>query len=566
MVRRLLATLFLCALCALCIPGLAPAARAAEDELVIGISQFPSNFHPAIDSMLAKTYVLGMTRRPFVAYDAEWKRACFLCLELPTVENGLAKVEALPEARRRDVPGGDKGIAVTLAIQPKAAWGDGTPVTTKDVTFAWKVGRHKQSGVANRDFFERIWKIDELDDKRFTVHLDRIYYDYPDRASIAPLPAHLEAEAFREPKEYKNRTAYDRDPTNRGLHYGPYRITKVVPGSHLVLVPNRTWYGKTPPFKRIVVRVIERTPALEATLRAGGIDYIAGELGLPLDQALSFERRNKGRYEFVYKPGLIYEHIDLNLDNPILKDRRVREALILGLDRETISAELFAGRQPVAHSFVSPLDSVAAKDVPRYAHDPKRAAQLLDAAGWTVKKRGIRHNATGERLTLELMTTAGNRSRELVEQVLQSQWRRIGIDVRIRNEPPRVFFGQTVRERRFTGLAMYAWISAPETVPRTTLHSTQIPSAANNYSGQNNPGFRNAEVDGLIDRIEVELDLAKRKVMWRRLQQVYVTELPVIPLYFRANAYILPKWLKGVVPTGHQFSTTLWIENWRDER
>ena len=83
------------------------------------------------------------------------------------------------------------------------------------------------------------------------------------------------------------------------------------------------------------------------------------------------------------------------------------------------------------------------------------------------------------------MTTAGNRTRELVSQVLQSQWRFIGIDVRIRNEPARVFFGQTVTERKFPAMAMFAWISSPENVPRSQLHSAHIPSAGNNYAGQN---------------------------------------------------------------------------------
>ena len=75
----------------------------------------------------------------------------------------------------------------------------------------------------------------------------------------------------------------------------------------------------------------------------------------------------------------------------------------------------------------------------------------------------MRHNAAGEPLTLELMSTAGNRTRELVEQVLQSQWQRLGIDVRIRNEPARVFFGETVAKRKFNAMAMFAWISSPKT-------------------------------------------------------------------------------------------------------
>ena len=161
------------------------------------------------------------------------------------------------------------------------------------------------------------------------------------------------------------------------------------------------------------------------------------------------------------------------------------------------------------------------------------------------------------------MTTAGSKVRELVQQVLQSQWKAVGVDVRIKNEPARVYFGQTVTQRKFTGLAMYAWLSAPESVPRGTLHSAHIPTEANGWAGQNYPGFDNAEMDALIEKIEVELDKPKRKAMWKRLQEIYVEELPVIPLYFRAEAYIMPKWLGGVKPTGHQYPTSLWVEEWQ---
>ena len=162
-----------------------------------------------------------------------------------------------------------------------------------------------------------------------------------------------------------------------------------------------------------------------------------------------------------------------------------------------------------------------------------------------------------------MQTTAGNRSRELVEQVLQSQWRAVGIDAKIKNQPARVLFGQTISERRFTGAVMFAWISSPENVPRTTLHSDQIPAPENNYAGQNYMGFKNPEMDALIDAIEIELDREKRRGLWQRIQAIYAEELPVLPLYFRAEPYVLPKWLKGLTPTGHQFPSTLWVENWR---
>ena len=527
----------------------------AKDTLVIGISQFPRNFNPNIESMLAKSYILAMARRPFVVYDANWKLRCMLCTELPDLKKGTAKIEKTKD--------GKKGLAVTYTIRPEAVWGDGVPITTKDVVFTWKVGRDKRSGFSNIEPYERVTKIDVHDDKKFTVHVSKFTCDYRTRYSIGVLPAHIEAKHFADPLQYRIKSAYETDTTNPGLWYGPYRITEVASGSHVVLETNPTWWGKKPAFKKIIVRAIEKTSALSANLLSGDIDYIAGELGLTVDEALAFETRVKGNFDMTFKSGLIYEHIDLNLDDPILKDRRVRRALLHAIDRAAISKQLFQGHQPVANGQTNPLDTVYDPNVPKYAYDQAKAKKLLSEAGWTKLRSGIRHNAKNERLQFDLMTTAGNKSREMIQQVLQSQWRRVGIDIRIRNEPARVFFGETVSRRKFRHMAMYAWISAPEGVPRSTLHSTMIPGPDNGWSGQNYPGFTNKAMDKALDDAEVVCDEEPKKAVWRDLQRIYAEELPALPLYFRANPFIVPKWLKGIKPTGHQFSTSLWIEEWQ---
>jgi peptide/nickel transport system substrate-binding protein len=532
----------------------APAsAEAKRDTLTIGMTQFPATLNPLIDSMLAKSYVLAMVRRPLMTFDAKWQLVCMLCVDVPSFENGLAK--------RIDLGDGNQGVAVTFTLQPKASWGDGTPLTSKDVAFTIEVGKHPKSGVASSELFRRVLKVEIKDDKTFTLHIDRITFDY-NRWILDILPAHLEAKAFADPADYRNRTLFDREPTNKGLYAGPYRVTEVVPGSHIALVPNEAWWGQMPHFKRVVVRVIENTAALEANLLSGAIDYVAGELGLSLEQVLGMEDRLKDRFRFVYKAGLIYEHMDVNLDHPILRDKRVRQALLLAIDRKKLSEQLFKGKQPVAETNVNPLDWVYTAETPKYPFDPERAKKLLAEAGWTEIRGGIRYNKAGERLSFALMTTAGNRTRELIQQIVQSQWRQVGVDARIQNQPARVFFGTTVTQRKFDGVALFAWISAPEAVPRTTLHSKFIPTAANNWSGQNTTGFKNGEADKLIDQIERELDREKRRALWHRLQALYAEELPALPLFFRADGYVLPTWLEGVVPTGHQYSSALWIEQW----
>ena len=533
--------------------------KSNRDTLVIGMTQYPATLNPNIESMLAKTYVLAMVRRPLTHHNAEWKLVCSLCEKLPTLENGLAKPEKLPNGRT--------GVAVTYTIQKNARWGDGIPVTTKDVLFTYKVGKHPASGVADGELYRRILRIDAHDNKTFTLHLDRLTFDYNAVNNFQLLPAHIEGANFKDPKEYRLRTAYDTDSTNKGLYFGPYRITEKMTGSRIVLEPNPTWWGNKPHFKKVVIQIVENTAALEANLLSGSISYIAGELGLSLDQGIAFAKRHGKNFNIQFKPGLVYEHLDLNLENPFLADRRVRQALIRSIDRNQITKKLFDGRQPVANSFVNPLDWIFDKNTPRYRYDPARANALLDSAGWQKRDGdGYRINQKDVRLSFELMTTAGNRSRELVQQILQSQWRKGGIEIRIRNEPARVYFGETVTKRKFKAMAMFAWLSAPESVPRQTLHSNHITTAANNWSGQNYTSYKNPEVDKLLDGIELELDREKRRILWARLQKTYAEDLPVIPLFFRADPFITPKWLKGINPTGHQDPTTLWIEEWRAEK
>ena len=157
---------------------------------------------------MAKTYILSATRRPFTVHDPKWNLICMLCTQLPTIENGLAMPERTPE--------GKQGIAVTFTIRLDATWGDGTPVSTKDVDFTWRVGRHKQTGVSGFEFYKRVYKINIKNDKTFTLHMDKLFFDYNSIGGFELLPAHLEEHIFKSsPVEYRNRTTFDTDTTHK---------------------------------------------------------------------------------------------------------------------------------------------------------------------------------------------------------------------------------------------------------------------------------------------------------------------------------------------------------------
>ena len=114
------------------------------------------------------------------------------------------------------------------------------------------------------------------------------------------------------------------------------------------------------------------------------------------------------------------------------------------------------------------------KDVAIYEYDPKKAADLLEASGWKKVGDGYRYK-DGQRLSLVFMTTAQDKTRELVQVYLQEQWKKVGVEIKIKNEPARVFFGETIRKVKYPALAMFAWASEPDSPPRSTLHSNHTP-------------------------------------------------------------------------------------------
>jgi peptide/nickel transport system substrate-binding protein len=287
-------------------------------------------------------------------------------------------------------------------------------------------------------------------------------------------------------------------------------------------------------------------------------------IGLSIDQVLGLQKQHPDQFAYLFRPSLNYEHMDVQKSNPILADVRVRQALMLAVDRKSIVDKLFNGRQPVAATWVNPLEANYSPDAPTYGFDPARARALLADAGWTPGDDGILRDKNGQRLSIVLSTTAGNRLREVQEQVLQSQWKAVGIETVIKNEPARTLFGQTLTHGTFPGLVMYAWSSSVGASPRNMLGSDQIPTAANGWSGANYVGYSDKDMDADIARAEAELDPAKQKPIWAAMQRRYAEQLPVLPLFFRAEAHVIPTWLKGYAPTGNSSYSSLWAENWHD--
>ncbi len=289
-----------------------------------------------------------------------------------------------------DLADGKKGVDITYQIRPEAKWGDGVPVTTKDVEFTYEVGRDPQSAVGNAELYRRITSIDVKDDKTFTLHVDKLTFDYAAINDFVLLPEHIERAAFADPARYRERTKYVTDPTNPGLYNGPYRVTELAATDLTsVLEPNQYWAGpprliQTGNDRRAQHREYRRARSqslVRHDRHGGGRAWACRSTKASLSRSVTATQ-----FQIVYKlPGWSFEHVDLNLDRPadLGRSPRTAGAAMLGLDREAISTSavrrLPAGRRQLCRATRRRLQRRPRRAMPMIS---ARGRELLDAAGW----------------------------------------------------------------------------------------------------------------------------------------------------------------------------------------
>ncbi len=534
--------------------GLATSAR-AQDQMVIGQIQFIANLHPAIQVNNTKRGVIGYAQRPITAFDEKGANVCILCETLPTVENGLAKLV--------DRPNGQKGMDVIIKLKPGLKWGDGVPVTAKDIAFTWKIGTDPAIGFSNYNPWSRATGVDVVDEQTAVLHLPSVQNGFNSWDQI--LPEHLEGPVYAENKTgeaYLKQTTYNRAPTTAGLWNGPFLFSSYQPGTRVVMEKN-PHFQPAPKLERIILAYRDNSSALMQNFIAGAVDAVpVSPGGISFAQFLELKKSYPDRFQYFVEPGDNLERLAVALDNPILADVRVRKALMHAIDRKTISDRLFDGLQPVADGPLpkgTPYYNVA---MAIYPYDVARAKALLAEAGWTPGPDGVCKNASGERLSFEFVTTAGNQTRQQITQVLQNQLKQACIEIQAKLVALQEYNGVMLRRRTFKGLLMGSIDFPPSASPRIVLGSDRIPSEANAWSGNNFSGYKNPAMDALMGRVETAVSEADAKAVWGEIQKIYAEDLPLLPLYFYARAYVAQKNVFDFVPTTVD-PLNIWSEKWR---
>jgi peptide/nickel transport system substrate-binding protein len=532
-----------------------------KDELSIALNAEFDTINPIVNTMMSGVLVADAVLRPITKLTPAGLPEAVLIKEIPSLQNKKLKL-------LKDKTG--THLRAEIEFLAKAQWGDGQPLTCRDLEAAWKIGGDDLVATPNREDYKNIQSIviDTKDPKKCTLTLDKAQFNFYLNLP-RPIPAHLEMSIFEAYKSkvhgYERNSLYLTQISNPGLYNGPYRVSEMKFGSHVILVPNEKFYGEKPYFKKIVLRFILNSSAIEANLLSGTVNMTSSS-GMGFDQALTFEKKVKAQnlpYEVQFVPGVMYSHIDVNLDDPILKDKLVRQALAYSFNRQEMAQAFFENRQPQAFHFATPFDDWYTdnpKDITLYPFNRAKAIELFEKAGWKVGAKGIRFK-DGQKLTFTLSGVSDNKLNEMIAVYLQNQWRHVGVELLLKTFPARVFFSDILRHRQFQ-LALLTWVNSPNVVDINSLSSLAIPSEANGWSGHNRAGWKNTEVDGWLNQAASEFDKAKRVTFMRKVLRVYTEELPSLPAYYRSNNSVIPKGLKGYEMSGHIYSEFLQVEKW----
>ncbi len=338
-------------------------------------------------------------------------------------------------------------LTLVFELDPRARWHDGAPVTARDVVFTLRRARDPAIAPRLASVLRRIASVEVEGARRVVVRFNEVYseqlYDATFHCGI--LPAHLLETLPATGREWATFAA-------RPVGSGPYRWVRRQEGEFIELAANERFFLGRPAITRVIVRVAVNADARINLLLAGEADAmdnipppltnIARVETAPHLRVISVPSNNLGYLLFNHR-----DPADRRRPHPILADRDVRRALILGLDRQLLVRAVLGRFGEVPYGPVSSQLWIRHGSPAPARQDQAAARQLLDGRGWIDRDRdGIRESRTGRPLTLRLLVSTSSHARLQMAAIAQEQLRQVGIGLELVRVEPAVWL-----ERRAAG-------------------------------------------------------------------------------------------------------------------
>ncbi len=419
--------------------------------------------------------------------------------------------------------------AITFHLRQDVYWHDGERTDAHDVAFTYEVVTDPVTAFPNAAWWDNYVSgpegIEVIDD--FTVRVAmRPHADFMDPfRALAILPQHLLGDV---PREELRQHPYG---TQCPVGNGPFAFVAHNAQDRWVFEANPGFpqaLGGRPYVDRYVFRVIPEQTTLMTELLTEGIDVYIQPRTEQADQLA--EDPNFALQQYTSRD---YVFVGWNAKRPQLADPRVRRALTMGTDRESIVQAILGGYGSVANTGVPPFHWAYDDALPvDMGYDPQAAGALLDEAGWTDRDGdGVRENASGMPLAISIKYNSGNQQRQDIAEIMQAQLSEIGVAV----TPEVVEWAALIEQittvdesgdRDFDGVVM-GWVVEFKLDETDLFHSDRIdqPYA---WSATENP-----EMDRLLDELSKVTDRDEARELWSEYQGVLVEEQPYTYFYFR---------------------------------
>jgi peptide/nickel transport system substrate-binding protein len=487
-------------------------------ELVIGSIQEPDSLNPWLTGLTVGLEVEALIYESLTRVDPAGNHVPMLAAEAPTRENGGVSEDL---------------FTYTYRLRDDVTWHDGTPFTAADVVFTYEAIANPEVNARSRIGFELIESVEAVDDHTVTFRLNQpsaVFLETWGYRGI--LPAHI----FE--NEDMNTSEYNRAPT---VGTGPYKFVEWVSGDRIVVERNEDYYREGGYIDRIEYRIVPSSDTLLTMLETGEIDMRFAIIAeqVPIVQGL-------GDYTLHATPAHAYFHFTINNADPILGDRRVRQALTHGLNKQLITETvLFDLVQPHGSPVAQP-SWVYVDHNDRYPFDPDQARALLEEAGWQEGSDGIR-SRDGERLVLDLLNIAGDSERLQIVQLAQAMWREIGAEVNISQVDAATFVAAMTEQNYQFAYGFWGFSVDPSGYNERWLSTS--PGHWLNYD--------NPEVDRLLlDALAIP-DRDERRALYEQFQEIVVEDATNIWVYNRVFFDAVKQRVQGFVPNTSN-STNMW--------
>ncbi|MCH5476510.1 ABC transporter substrate-binding protein [Bacillus cereus] len=434
-------------------------------------------------------------------------------------------------------------LTYTFHLRKDLKFSDGSPLTADDVAFtltllhdkayegevdisqyAVKGGKEYKEGKATS-----IEGIKVVDQQTIKITTEKV-----NSQAIFVLGGTVLSKAYYG-KDYKQNTSLDylKDLYGKPLAAGPYKFEKYIPGQEVRFVANENYYAGKPKIQNFIYKITSGDTKLQL-FQTGEVDHTGlGTGDEVLEQAKALEFAN---IQIETAPSFSY--IYMNNNKPYLKDKKVRQALIYGLDRKKYVDTALKGYGTVANVPIHPTSwAYTEEGVNKYEYDKEKAKKLLDEAGWKVGSDGIREK-DGQKLKLSYFGPSSAKDSDLLIPIAKENYKEIGVEFN-----PEFMDFNTMLSKVNKGDYDLASVSTPITSDPSETAGEYL-STANETS----LGYKNAKVDELIQKGIETVDIEKRKPIYKELYKELSDDPPVILLNYRRTITGYNGNIKGIDP------------------